>query len=180
MSLLGSMGGISFDQERDRLDRIRQQLTAQFRRATTAIESDLEQSSQWLRELLGTTMPALRQTFEAQARLTPEVTAAVEDALRDARALSPEQLAAAARSELAAQLDQARNEQIRRLSELGVDPTSLRTTALDRMTQVQGAGEIARTGILARLAGIDQRGAALARAFDLYRAGSATGLAGLG
>ena len=181
MSLLGSLGGMSFDQERDRLQRIREPLTAIFRRSIAQIEADVDQSTRWLRELLGASMPALRQMFEAQLGFARESAALTGQLLANAAAASPDLLAAAAKAELASQLDQLRTQQLRKLADLGVDPTSLRATALDRGLEVAGAGELARTGTAARMAGAERQAqlAGLAQAVrggDMSAAGAGLGM----
>ena len=157
MGLLSAFGSTSLDRQQERLEEIRSMLVKQLRNQLGLIQRDLEQSAAGFQELLRSIQPELAELFAARSGLGKLQAQAIRSMYEAAQAMSPEAAAARAREDVAAAFDAERLNTAQRLAQLGIDPTTVRATALDRGLEVARAAETARAGTLGRLMGAEQQ-----------------------
>lgn len=178
--LLGSFGSTSLDRQQERLEEVRSMLVKQLRAQLGRIQRDVELSAQGFRDLLAGISPSLAEMFAARSglglgRAQAETVRSLYDAVK---AVSPEAAGARAREDMAQALDAERLNTMQRLARAGVDPTTVRGTALDRGLEIGRAAALAQAGTLGRLAGADQQARLAATALGADQ-GSLSGAAGL-
>lgn len=157
MGLLGALGSTSLDRQQERLEEVRSMLIRQLRNQLGLIQRDVEQSAAGFQDLLRRIQPELADLFAARTGLGRMQAEAVRSMYEAAKQFAPETMAARAREDVAAAFDIEKFNNAQQLSRLGIDPTTVRATALDRGLDVARAAETARAGTLGRLAGAEQQ-----------------------
>ena len=157
MGLLGLFGSVSLDHQQKRLAEVRAMLMKQLRRQLGLIQRDVEQSAAGFQDLLRRIQPELADLFAARTGLGRMQAEAVRSMYEAAKQFAPETMAARAREDVAAAFDIEKFNNAQQLSRLGIDPTTVRATALDRGLDVARAAETARAGTLGRLVGAEQQ-----------------------
>lgn len=171
MGLIGALGGMSFDQERERLQKIRSPLMQQYRAIIGQILQDVQHSTQAFRDWLGAYAPVVRRQIDAQLGFAAQQTDLARQVAANAAAFAPEVFAAKAREEVATAYDVAGQNALQKLAQMGVDPTSIRAGALDRAFAARRAADVARAGNAARLQGALGQAELAGRATQLQQAG---------
>lgn len=180
MGLLGSFGSVSLDRQIERMEALRTMLIKQLRTQLGRIQRDVEFSAQNFRNLLAGINPSLAEMFAVRSglglgRAQAETIRSLYDAVK---AASPEAAGARAREDMAQALDAERLNTLQRLAQAGVDPTTVRGTALDRGLEIGRAAALAQAGTLGRLAGAEQQAKLATTALGADQ-GSLAGAAGL-
>ncbi len=157
MGLLGSFGATSLDRQQERLEEMRSMLVKQLRTQLGRIQRDVEFSARGFYDLLAGIHPSLAEMFSARSGLGRAQAEAIRGLYDAAKAVSPEAAGARAREDAAQALDAERLNTMQRLAQAGVDPSTVRSTALDRGLEVGRAAALAQAGTLGRLAGAEQQ-----------------------